>query len=155
MNVTTSPASSAFIVIASSFPAHLSIFACVEFKISPQRRQSIDFSSPASLARAFTSFTMKSNQTKCFPPHHPFSNPSARSHRVASPRIREHRPPRIAHAPPNARARDPLRDISDHAPCSRDSSPSSAVDRIGSARIHPCANAATRGSRGTNPSPGA
>ena len=37
MNVTVSPASSAFIVIASSFPAHFNIFACEEFKIKPRK----------------------------------------------------------------------------------------------------------------------
>ena len=37
MNVTVSPASSAFIVIASSLPAHFNIFACEEFKIKPAK----------------------------------------------------------------------------------------------------------------------
>ena len=49
MNVTTSPASSAFIVIASSFPAHLSILACEQFKIS--RDVSVDRILPSRVDR--------------------------------------------------------------------------------------------------------
>ena len=53
MNVTVSPASSAFIVIASSFPAHFNIFACEEFKIKPREtRQSTASRASTSRARA-------------------------------------------------------------------------------------------------------
>ena len=94
MNVTVSPASSAFIVIASSFPAHFNIFACEEFKIKPREtRQS-------TASRAFTSRARASPPaTAPFDPNNFYS--PLRVH-PSSPRDVTRRHPRAASRAPTA-----------------------------------------------------
>ena len=164
MNVTTSPASSAFMVIASSLPAHFNILAYMRSKASTTRRASFKNSLLVPLVAvapretlppvATATTALRARQTAhTFPAHisPAHTPPAARSNARTTPRTRaiatiastanhHHRPITMhpKHAP-----RD--------APYSPDSSPSSTDDRIENVRTHRRATSTTRARRGTNP----
>ena len=71
MNVTTSPVSSAFIVIASSLPAHFNIFACaVRVQITTSRAGSQSLAHPFAHPRPRPRVDARTRDARCIKPTH-------------------------------------------------------------------------------------